>query len=131
MIKKISVFLLLILCAAQADAATQTDFSHYAGRAKLQSSKPPSSANITLQPKEIVLHFSEEMDYHKSTIVLYNEGGSRMNDGRAHPTARGKTTIAASVHKHLSRGKYYVKWTATCLEPNHPAISGDYFFFVR
>lgn len=92
--------------------------------AELRSAVPAPGQNLTKQPEEIRLTFSEEVGP-GSTITLYAEGFREITGTAASPDPEHPEQLVTAV-PNLDPGVYAVQWLVLSTD-GHPA-SGSYTF---
>ena len=96
--------------------------------AGLVSTDPPSQAELTTSPTEIVLEFDEPVEAALGGIRLYDAQEHRLDVGEPAHVPGSDTKLQAPVEERLGNGLYVVTWRALSAD-SHP-VSGAFTFQV-
>ncbi|PRG10171.1 copper resistance protein CopC [Burkholderia multivorans] len=110
-----------VLFAATVSSAA---FAH----AHVAKSDPAANAVLAAAPAAVTIDFTETLEPAFSSIVVVDDGGKTVSDGRARVDAgdRKRMTVPLSA---LGAGAYTVKWVAVATDGHR--TQGSYAFSVK
>jgi copper transport protein len=96
--------------------------------AVLESTSPPSGTAVATSPREVVLHFDEQVSIQPSSIEVFNSSAKRVDDGTTRHVPGDSHSIETTVPASLPSGGYVVTWRVVSAD-SHP-VHGAFTFFV-
>ena len=117
--KKVLLWLSILAGIAQAPA-----WAH----ASLESAVPAKNTQLTVPPKEVRLHFNENLEANFSSIKVLDSGGKNILLKKAAVDPQDRKTLLAPLDS-LKAGNYKVQWVGVGHDGHRR--SGDYMFLVK
>jgi len=96
--------------------------------AALLSTTPGQGSVVATAPKEVVLHFSEQVTLPADALRVFDPAGARVDTGSATHAAGNPSTSEIALRSGLGRGTYTVSWRAISAD-THP-VSGAWTFSI-
>jgi copper resistance protein C len=93
----------------------------------LQTAQPPVGAALAAPPTQLVLNYTEGLQFAFCSVTVTNEAGQQMQDGKPVRGANDKQMIV-KLHA-LTPGTYKVTWHAVATDTHH--TEGSYSFSVK
>lgn len=116
---KVLVWLSLLTGVAQAPA-----WAH----ASLESAVPAKNTQLTVPPKEVRLHFNENLEANFSSIKVLDSSGKNILLKKATVDPKDRKTLLVPLDP-LKAGSYKVQWVGVGHDGHRR--SGDYLFSVK
>ena len=96
--------------------------------ASLESAVPAKNAQLTAAPKEVRLHFNENLEANFSAIKVINSSGKNILLKKATVDSKDQKTLFAPLDP-LKAGSYKVQWVGVGHDGHRR--SGDFMFSVK
>ena len=96
--------------------------------ASLESAVPAKNAQLTAPPKEVRLHFNEDLEANFSSIKVTDSGGKNISLKKATVDAKDRKTLFVPLDP-LKAGNYKVQWVGVGHDGHRR--SGDFMFSVK
>jgi copper resistance protein C len=90
-------------------------------------SNPMADATLQAAPREVAIFFSERIQAARSSIVVEDANGSRVDNGNSSVDANGRVMRVSL--KNLTAGTYSVTWRAQSVDTHNS--EGRYSFQVQ